>query len=167
MVFSDLDRKPRMMTRGFHVLGALLLGASLIVNLIEVQAVLATRLPADRLIGARKHSTVRRSMIYGAEAGQLIGDLERAVLEARSQGHERIVLSYTGKFSNVLMSSAIHVGWPMQVIAQTTPGMKRAERLAKAAKRGATLFLSLRPGQGWTAVPVTPDMAGPTGSNKQ
>ncbi|MFT7662797.1 MAG: hypothetical protein ACI87A_001017, partial [Planctomycetota bacterium] len=107
----------------------------------------------------RKQTIVRRSMIYGPEAGELIGDLERAILKARADGHERIVLSYTGKFSNVLMSSAIHVGWPMQVIEQTTPGMKRPERLAKAAKRGATLFLSLRPGQGWTAVPITPAMA--------
>ncbi|MFT7663522.1 MAG: hypothetical protein ACI87A_001749, partial [Planctomycetota bacterium] len=52
MVFADLDRKSKVKTRGFQILGALLLGASLVVNLGSVQSVLATRLPADQLSGA-------------------------------------------------------------------------------------------------------------------
>ena len=84
----------------------------------------------------------------------MISDLERVIEDLREKGHERIVLSYSGKFSNVLASTAIHTGWPMQVIEQESPNLKRNARLLKAADVNASMMVSLRPGQGWVATPT-------------
>ena len=142
------------MNRVAYSLGLLLLGACLILNVVKVQEALAVRFPLDKKIGSRKGSIARRAELYGFGSAAMISDLERVIDELREQGHERVVLSYSGKFSNVLASTAIHTAWPMQVLEQETPNLKRNARLLKAAEVDASMLVSLRPGQGWVATRV-------------
>jgi len=142
------------MNRTSYSLGLLLLGACLFINVLKIQEALAVRFPIDQRIGSHKSSIMRRAEIYGLGSAAAIADLERLVDELREAGHERVVLSYSGKFSNVLASTAIHAAWPMQIIEQESPNLKRNARLLKAAEVGASVMISLRPGQGWVATPV-------------
>ncbi len=143
-----------MMKRASYSLGLLLLGVSLIINLVNVQEALDVRLPVDRKIGSRVGSIARRAGLYGLSNATMITELEELIQKLRSEGHTRVVFSYSGKHSNVLASTAIHSAWPMQIIEQEMPSLKRNERLLVAASLNASHMISVRPGQGWVATPV-------------
>lgn len=127
---------------------------SLVANALGVRAALASRRPRDLASAARDTPSERRAALFGADVGEALAALERAVLEARAAGHERIAISYGGGAANVFFSSAMHVAWPMQILEQRSAGSSQKERLDSARRRGATLMISLRPSGGWTATRV-------------
>jgi hypothetical protein len=102
---------------------------------------------------------MRRSMLSGRDMGQMLRDLEREVLTAKREGHERIVVSYAGKLANVLTSAAAHAAYPTLVIEQQQPQWSLRQRLLDAERRGATKFISLRPPIGWVARDVEAALA--------
>jgi 2-phospho-L-lactate guanylyltransferase (CobY/MobA/RfbA family) len=136
---------------GAGVLALAALAASLVANALGCWTAISERLERDLAAAARSTPAARRAALFEGDLGLLTEDLERVILEARAAGHECVVVSYASKGANVLMSTAIHVGWPMQVLEQRTAGSPFRERIDIARRRGATLLISLRPAEGWTA----------------
>jgi hypothetical protein len=115
---------------------------------------LELRIEHDRIVATKRLPALRRGALFGEDVGLMIRDLEKEILAAKDAGHERVVVSYAGKLSNVLLSTATHVAYPMHVLDQQLPNKTRRQRLVDARDRGATLFIALRPGIGWVSSSV-------------
>lgn len=143
------------MTRGLRIATLLACALCVVVSFGTSWQYVVQRVRFDSWLGDRRSST-RRLAALQAETEQMVLGLAEQVRAAREQGHEKIAVSYAGKGSNVIIGTAVHLAYPMQILEQKKPNATRAERLDEARRRGATLFVSVRP-TGWHATLLTDD----------
>ena len=146
------------MTALFRILATAACIACVAVNLTIVREPLAERLKVDRRVAKQPDSIRRTASLYSSDLGLIVG-LHDEIARLREDGYETIAVSYGEKFSNVLFSMAVHQAYPAQIVEQKFPADNRRSRLKDARRRGATAFISLIPGRGWTGVDVADALA--------